>query len=257
MNTRSFVRWGSLAAALLVCGVSPAQEASKEAALEEIKAVLGTYQAMFERDFIVKLISPEVNKAFSDKIGSQSPIPVQLESLLMRYEGGKTKLKPKLGSIPPALRQVAEQKAMEVINASPLGKAIPQLTHKSVTDAVGFLLQQKDKLSVKKITEENLDLEVTGLNEQAFEGLVIRTVRARVDRKNKLLTIVKFSFDQEKYLGAKLIYAPVKTPDGKSVLMHKSATIIQNVFVNHPALPLPGKFSLNYSDYRFKQAKDE
>jgi len=126
------------------------------------------------------------------------------------------------------------------------------LTHKSVTDAIEYLLQQKDKLNVKKITEERLDLEVTGLNERAFEGLVIRTVKARVDRKNKLLTIVKFTFDQEKYLAAKLTYAPVKTPDGKNPLMHKSATVIQNVFVNHPALPLPKRFSFKYSDYRFK-----
>jgi len=253
MNTRSFVRLGNFAVALLVCGAVAAQEDNtKEAALEELKAVLGTYQAMFERDFIVKLVSPEVNKAFSDKIASQSPIPVQLESLLMRYEGGKTKLKPKLGSIPPALRQIAEVKAMEIINASPLGKAIPQLTHKSVTDAIEFLLQQKDKLTVKKVTEKHLDLEVTGLEERAFDGLVIRGVRVRVDRKNKLLSIVKFTLDQDKFLAAKLTYAPVETPDGKKPLMHKNATIRQNVFVNDPALPMPEMFSLKYSDYRFK-----
>lgn len=252
MNTRSFVRLGSLAVALLVCGVVAAQEDAKETALEELKAVLGTYQAMFERDFIVKLVSPEINQAFSDKIAKQSPVPVQLQSLLMRYKDGKTKLKPKLGSIPPALRQVAEQKAMEIINASPLGKAVPQLTHKSLTDAIEFLLQRKDKLNVKKVTEEHLDLEATGLNEPAFEGLVTRTVRARVDRKNKLLTIVKFTFDQEKYLAAKFTYAPVKTPDGKNPQMQKSTTIIQNTFLNDPTLPLPKRLSLKYSDYRFK-----
>ncbi|MBT3378047.1 MAG: hypothetical protein HN742_39985 [Lentisphaerae bacterium] len=253
MSTRSLIRLGSFAVTLSVCSIASAQEISKDAALAEVKGVLASYQAMFERDFVVKLVSPEVNKAFADKIARQSPVPVQLQGLLMRYKDGATKIKPKLGSIPPALRQIAEEKAMEVISASPIGKAVPQLTHKSVTDAIEFLLQQKDKMSVKKVTEENLDLEVTGLNEKAFDGLVIRTVRARVDRKKKLLSIVKFTFDQGKYLGAKLTYAPVKTPDGKTPFMHQKAIIIQDVFVNNPALPLPKKITLKYSDYRFSK----
>jgi len=113
MNTRALIRSVGLTVVLLLCGIARAQEDNKEKALTEIKGVLSTYQAMFERDFIVKLVSPEINKAFADKIAKQPPIPVQLQCLLMSYKGGNTKIKPKLGSIPPALRQIAEEKAMD------------------------------------------------------------------------------------------------------------------------------------------------
>jgi len=242
-------------AAAATCGVWAQEEKqASDEIKQEIKAVLDGMEAMFGHNFVVQVKSKEISDMMAKHIAKSSPMPVGLSHFLVHHQDGEVTVQAKLsaGGLPPEFQKTIEQAVNPVVQASPIGQLMQGVASDNVGQAVQFLMEH-DSFTVVRDEEELLDVRVDEINEPAFQDQVLTSARLRMDRKNKLVTIVKLSFEGDKLLAVKLEYKPVKAPGAEEeVFMQSRNTIVQQGFFEESAGLVPKRFTLEYGKYKFK-----
>ncbi len=252
-------RGGSLLLATVLIGLplggARAQDADGgDDVKAHVQTVLENYLRMFERDFRVTVTSKELQQVFAQKI-SQSlpmPIPVGLKHLLLTYTDGKGNVKVRFSQVPPAIKQLAEQKADEMIGKSFIGKALPQITYSAIRDAMK-VLKEEAEVRVTKKTDGYMDVEAQ-VRKPFLGGKKITLLKFRIDTTRNLVSIAKIGLENEQHVAMKIEYKPVSVPGQDAPLnMQSKNTIVQNAFLDQVQIPLPARFTVDYSDYKFKK----
>jgi hypothetical protein len=228
---------------------------------EEIQAILDTYKPIFEMDFQVKVKSAEINSLFAAQMPKDSPMPIALDHFLLRFSGGKATVQLKFANMPPAMEEMIAAQLQGNPN-SPFNSTIAEMTYQFPGKAVELLLQ-KD-FGVVRETPEMLEVEVSKLDEDYGGAHKITAMRARFDRKRKVVGALHFLFEGRKSAKVMLQYKPVAIPGhDEPVLLQSQALIDQTAFMAQgpqgQAAGLPQKMTVAYSDYKFggTEAKTE
>jgi len=235
--------------AVLATATVHAQDAA--ASHDEVKALITeaveAYGRMLEQDFRVKLTSPELQETLSKKVAQATGgMGVAISHMILEYTNGKGKLK--APQIHPAFQQQIDQ----MVASSFVGKTVPQITYQAIGDGLQTALAEA-KLEVMKETTENTDVKVSDIPDAVVADKRIATIQFRLEKKRKLATLVKLNFQGGEYLLMKVDYAPVTIP-GKNLTLHmqKKCLVKQNAFAKAGDMALPERFTLTYSNYKFK-----
>lgn len=246
-------RWIAVSVAVVSVGLATCRVCAQAAttSIDEVKALIteavGNYGRMLEQDFRVKMTSPELQQVLGEKVAQATGgMPVAISHMFLEYTNGKGKLK--APSIHPAFQQQIDQ----MVASSFVGKTVPQFTYQSIQEGLKTALAQA-KLEIMKETDDHIDVKVSEIPDAVVAGKKVTMVQFRLEKKRKLATVVKLSFEGGKYALMKVEYGPVTIPNQNLTLhMQKKNTVKQNAFINASDMTLPEQFTIGYSNYKFR-----
>lgn len=234
-----------------------AQEADTGADSAAVAKELATrafeqYKTLLGEKFRAKVRCAALKSLLERQIAQNSPIPISLDYIYLLNDAGDTSLHVQLPSIPQPLRQQAEAAANQQVQGSEINRVVKQATYDLVHSGLEAFTESTT-LQIPKETAEYIDAEVADLGQSLGGGKSVEKIRMRLDREKGVVTLARFTFNDETYLMMQLFYAPVTIPKkGTTIQAQSKVNIKHTLDLSGGPIQLPEKFSVEFSDYKFK-----
>ena len=229
------------------------KDASSGAAAKKLATqAFGQYKALLAESFQTKVRCAALKSQLERVVAQNSPIPITLDYIYLVNDAGDTSIKVRLPSIPQPLRQQAEAAANQQVQNTEINRIVKQATYDLVHSGLENVTESVT-LQVPKETAEYIDAEVTEVGQSLGGGRSVDKIRMRLDKEKGLVTLARFTFDDGTYVMMQVFYAPVKVPSKGTTLQAQSKVNIKHTLdLSGGPIKLPPKFSVEFSDYKFK-----
>ena len=225
---------------------SPVSETIKA----EMKIVLENHSQIYKQNFKVEIDSKVIGDYLSKQMNGGSPIPIK-PRLYLYHKNGKSSMKVKLPDVPEAFRQPAEQKCNQMLTSSKLNETLPKITHSFLQEGIKLLLDNPTIRLVKE-TPTALYLQADEIDKPFGNGLIIQTIQLSIDRDQHVVDVLKFKFQDKKFLAVKNTFVTLKAPGPAAKVCAPQVNVVkQNLGLSAKGYTLPRVFSINFKNYQF------
>ena len=227
-----------------------ALEPAESALLEQAATQITT---LFDRNFKVKMASPELGKLLADQVAVASkqmgmPVHINISYFNISNADGKQECQVVLSKDTP-MREMLEPQANSLLQSSGISEMLCQATLLSLQNAGQLLLDKKDGFKVSRDSASNCDY----LNEELqmpFAGATVQKVIVRIDKASKSITNYVLEMQDQTALRVNLkMGTPKNAPDGQ-VCPH-AIRVEHNLQVATKGIKVPQTINAKFAGYEF------
>jgi hypothetical protein len=213
-------------------------------------------ERMFRYDFDVVVASEQMNTLIEEKITQGSPLPVEINQLLLLYRNGDANFKASIQGLPPEFRDQVEPKLNEIIKKSGFATFWGKAT-KSFLSITKEELGKGEQLVLVKESKEQLVVALEKLDRPFHKDARLNAIRLIIDKKTRLVTGARLYLAEAKDLTVMMEYSLLKMEGEEMPLpVWSSIQVEQNSWMGtlFGFIGWPNKILVNYSDYKFHKA---
>jgi len=242
-----------------MCCLTVELSGDEASAKKDLEMVLKRYDTLFQQKFQVNVKCPEVSAILKKKIAQATeamfgfPLQVDIDYFILSYDRGKCQVRASLANVPPAQKKQMEQQANQLLQGSPVGSLVKGLAYDALRKGTVYLKDNKERCKLQKETDEVIDFLVNGEGQQVMQGLTLKNGWFRIDRKQKVIYGIKFTFSNDTSMLIRMKYREVPLP-GKKVVV----PVLTKLTIKQDALrkveketELPAQLSVVYSAFKF------
>jgi hypothetical protein len=213
-------------------------------------------ERMFRYDFDVVVASEQMNTLIEEKIAQGSPLPVEINQLLLLYRNGDANFKASIQGLPPEFQDQVEPKLNEIIKKSGFATFWGKAT-KSFLSLTKEELAKGEQLVLVKESNEQLVVALEKLDRPFHKDARLNAIRLIIDKKTKLVTGARLYLAEAKDLTVMIEYNFLKMEGEETPLpVWSSIQVEQNSWMGtlFGFIGWPNKILVSYSDYKFHKA---
>lgn len=204
----------------------------------------------------VVVASEQMNTLIEEKITEGSPLPVEINQLLLLYRNGEANFKVTILGLPPEFSDQVEPKLNEKIKKKGFGAFWGKAT-KSFLSLAKEEMAKGAELVLVKDTDKQLVVAIEKLDRPFHKDARLNAIRLIIDKKNRLISGARLYLAEAKDLTVMMEYSFLKMEGEETPLpVWSSVQVEQNSWMGtlFGFIGWPNKILVNYSDYKFHKA---
>lgn len=221
-----------------------------------VQLAIDNSERMFRHDFDVVVASEQMNTIIEEKIMEGSPLPVEIDQLMLMHRNGDSNFKVSIQGLPPEFREQVEPKLNEKIKKSGFGSFWGKTT-KSFLSLAKEEMAKGGELVLVKETDKQLVVAIEKLDRPFHKDVRLNAIRLIIDKKNRLVSGARLYLAEAKDLTVMMEYSFLKIEGEDTPLpVWSNIQIEQNSWMGtlFGFIGWPNKMLVNYSDYKFHKA---
>lgn len=221
-----------------------------------VQLAIDNSERMFRHDFDVVVASEQMNTLIEEKITEGSPLPVEINQLMLTYRNGESNFKATIQGLPPEFRDQVEPKLNEKIKKSGFGSFWGKTTKSFLSLAEEEIAKGGQVILVKE-SDKQLVVAIEKLDRPFHKDVRLNAIRLIIDKKNMLVSGARLYLAEAKDLTVMMEYQFLKVEGEETPLpVWSSIQIEQNSWMGtlFGFIGWPNKMLVSYSDYKFHKS---
>jgi hypothetical protein len=221
-----------------------------------VQLAIDNSERMFRHDFDVVVASEQMNTLIEEKITEGSPLPVEINQLMLAYRNGESNFKATIQGLPPEFREQVEPKLNEKIKKSGFGSFWGKTT-KSFLSLAKEEIAKGGQLVLVKESDKQLVVAIEKLDRPFHKDVHLNAIRLIIDKKNMLIAGARLYLAEAKDLTVMMEYQFLKVEGEETPLpVWSSIQIEQNSWMGtlFGFIGWPNKMLVSYSNYNFHKS---
>jgi hypothetical protein len=221
-----------------------------------VQLAIDNSERIFRHDFDVAVASEQMNTLIEEKITEGSPLPVEINQLMLAYRNGEGNFKASIQGLPPEFREQVEPKLNEKMKQIGLGSFWDKTT-KSFLSLAKEEIAKGGQVNLVKESDKQLVVAIEKLDRPFHKDARLNAIRLIIDKKNMLVAGARLYLAEAKDLTVMMEYQFLKVEGEETPLpVWSSIQIEQNSWMGtlFGFIGWPNKMLVSYSDYTFHKS---